>query len=590
MFVIDIQFIMKKVMFLTVSLVLLSWTFSQAQNDDSVLMTVGKESITKSDFIKAYQKNSMLSDATEADLRDYLRLYSDYRMKVQEAKAMQLDTAKVFQREWESYKNQYAQQYLIDTEVSDQLLEETIDRARYHVRASHILIMLPDDASPKDTLAAYHKIMKIRDEIINGLDFNEAAVRYSDDKSAQDRINPQTRRVQHGNRGELGYFSVLEMIYPFESAAYSTSVGQVSMPVRTQFGYHLVYVQDKIPAVAKLYVSQIFIRDTSALNNKVDHKDVISKYADIKQQFQKGITFDSLAAKYSEDDATKNNGGRMEPFAPNRRPGNYVHAALSLKQGAISEPVPSSIGWHILRLDSVIYTTVNDEFKYMIKSRLARDYRSKKSRESLVEKLKVEYKYQEGGKKAALKFFKKNMADNYFQSKHIAPDSLKGIEKLKPLCTFAGQSISARDFGRYLSRFQGAQLKVPMANFLEQVFPNFVEDNILRYESTQLMTKYPEYRDVVNEVYDGLLIYEINSVKVWNAAISDTLGAERLYEQIKDQFATGDSLNPYKPFDEVRAVVISQYQDKLEKEWVEELHRKYPVKIDEEVFRTILKR
>lgn len=590
MFVIDIQFIMKKVMFLTVSLVLLSWTFSQAQNDDSVLMTVGKESITKSDFIKAYQKNSMLSDATEADLRDYLRLYSDYRMKVQEAKAMQLDTAKVFQREWESYKNQYAQQYLIDTEVSDQLLEETIDRARYHVRASHILIMLPDDASPKDTLAAYHKIMKIRDEIINGLDFNEAAVRYSDDKSAQDRINPQTRRVQHGNRGELGYFSVLEMIYPFECAAYSTSVGQVSMPVRTQFGYHLVYVQDKIPAVAKLYVSQIFIRDTSALNNKVDHKDVISKYADIKQQFQKGITFDSLAAKYSEDDATKNNGGRMEPFAPNRRPGNYVHAALGLKQGAISEPVPSSIGWHILRLDSVIYTTVNDEFKYMIKSRLARDYRSKKSKESLVEKLKVEYNYQEGGKKAALKFFKKNMADNYFQSKHIAPDSLKGIEKLKPLCTFADQSISARDFGRYLSRFQGAQLKVPMANFLEQVFPNFVEDNILRYESTQLMTKYPEYRDVVNEVYDGLLIYEINSVKVWNAAISDTLGAERLYEQIKDQFATGDSLNPYKPFDEVRAVVISQYQDKLEKEWVEELHRKYPVKIDEEVFRTILKR
>ena len=450
--------------------------------------------------------------------------------------------------------------------------------------------MLPDDASPKDTLAAYHKIMKIRDEIINGLDFNEAAVRYSDDKSAQDRINPQTRRVQHGNRGELGYFSVLEMIYPFECAAYSTSVGQVSMPVRTQFGYHLVYVQDKIPAVAKLYVSQIFIRDTSALNNKVDHKDVISKYADIKQQFQKGITFDSLAAKYSEDDATKNNGGRMEPFAPNRRPGNYVHAALGLKQGAISEPVPSSIGWHILRLDSVIYTTVNDEFKYMIKSRLARDYRSKKSKESLVEKLKVEYNYQEGGKKAALKFFKKNMADNYFQSKHIAPDSLKGIEKLKPLCTFADQSISARDFGRYLSRFQGAQLKVPMANFLEQVFPNFVEDNILRYESTQLMTKYPEYRDVVNEVYDGLLIYEINSVKVWNAAISDTLGAERLYEQIKDQFATGDSLNPYKPFDEVRAVVISQYQDKLEKEWVEELHRKYPVKINEEVFRTILKR
>lgn len=580
---------MKKVLFLTVSLVLLSWTFSHAQNDDPVLMMVGSETVTKSDFVKAYQKNSMLSEATEADLREYLRLYTDYRMKVQEAKAMKLDTAKVFQREWESYKNQYAQQYLIDTEVSDQLLEETIDRARYHVRASHLLILLPEDASPKDTLAAYHKIMKIRDEILNGLDFNEAAERYSEDKSAQNHINPQTNRTQYGNRGELGYFSVLEMIYPFETAAYSTPVGQVSMPVRTQFGYHLVYVQDKIPAVAKLYVSQIFIKDTAALNKAASHEAEMKKCAYIKQKFQEGITFDSLAAECSDDPATKNNGGRMEPFAPNRRPGNYVHAALKLKQGGISEPVPSSIGWHILRLDSVIYTTVNDEFKYMIKNRLARDSRSKKSKESLVEKLKVEYNYQESGKKAAMKFFKKNMADNYFQSKHVAVDSLKGIEKLKPMCTFADQSITPREFGQYLNRYQGAQLKGSMVSFLDQIFPNFVSDKILRYESTQLMAKYPEYRDVVNEVYDGLMIYEINSAKVWNAAIEDTVGTQLFYEQIKSQFATGDTLNPYKPFEEVRAVVISQYQDKLEKEWVEELHRKYPVKLNEDVFRSILK-
>ena len=581
---------MRKVLCLTVLLFVMSWTFLQAQNDDPVLMTVGKESVTKSDFIKAYQKNSSLTEASEADLREYLRLYSDYRMKVQEAKAMQLDTARVFQREWESYKNQYAQQYLIDTEVSDQLLEETTERARYQVRASHILIIIPDDASPKDTLAAYHKIMKIRDEIINGLDFNEAAVRYSDDQSAQDHINPQTNRTQYGNRGELGYFSALEMIYPFETAAYSTPVGQISMPVRTQFGYHLVYVQDKIPAVAKLYVSQIFIKDSSALNRKINHDDVFNKCALVKQKFQQGVPFDSLTAEYSDDVATKNNGGRMEPFAPNRRPGNYVHAALSLKPGEISDPVPSSIGWHILRLDSVIYTTVNDEFKYLIKNRLARDARSKKSKESLVEKLKIEYNYQENGKMAAMKFFKKNMADNFFQSKHVAVDSLKGIEKLKPMCTFANQTITAREFGQYLSRYQGAQLKGTMSNFLDQVFPNFVDEKILRYESTQLMTKYPEYRDVVNEVYDGLMIYEINSAKVWNAAIEDSVGTERFYEQIKSQFATGDTLNPYKSFDEVRAVVISQYQDKLEQEWVEELHRKYPVKLNEEVFRSILKR
>ena len=581
---------MKKILSLAISMVALFGGFLSAQNNDPVLMTVGNENVTKSEFIKAYQKNSSLSEATEADLRDYLRLYTDYRMKVQEAKAMQLDTAKAFQREWEAYKGQYAQQYLIDNEVSDQLLQETVERARYHVRASHILIRLPQDPTPKDTLAAYHKIMKIREEIVNGLNFNEAAERYSEDESARDFVNPQNNRKQHGNRGELGYFSVLEMIYPFETAAYTTPVGKVSMPVRTQFGYHLVYVQDKIPAIAKLFVSQIFIKDTSALDTKADHKVAMQRYAQIKQEFQNGTSFDELAAKYSDDAATKQNGGRMEPFVPNRRPGNYVYAAINLKKDQISEPVPSTIGWHILRLDSVIYTTVNDEFEYMIKNRLGRDSRSKRSKESLVEKLKTEYNYNEKGRKAAMKFFKKNLSENYFQSKHIAIDSLAGIEKLKPMCTYADQALTARDFGRYLSRFQGAQLNTSMAKFLEQMFPNFVSENMLRYESSQLMTKYPEYRDVVNEVYDGLLIYEINALKVWNAAIKDTVGAERFYEQIKTQFPTGDTLNPYQPFSEVRALVISKYQDQLEKEWVAELHKKYPVKLNEEVFRSILKK
>jgi len=170
-------------------------------------------------------------------------------------------------------------------------------------------------------------------------------------------------------------------------------------------------------------------------------------------------------------------------------------------------------------------------------------------------------------------------------------DSLPGIEKLKPMCTYADQALTAKDFGKYLSRFQGAQITGSIDNFLEQVYPNFVNENMLRYEGTQLMDKYPEYRDVVNEVHDGLLIYEVNALKVWNAAIKDSVGTERLYEQIKEQqFATGDSAQPYKPLSEVRAVVISQYQDLLEKEWVKELRQKYPVKLNEEVFKSILKR
>jgi len=583
---------MKKIISLVVSAIVLSCFSAVAQENDPVLMTVGGKSVHKSEFVKSYQKNSLLSDATEAELRDYLRLYAEYCMKVQEAKSLKLDTAQAFQKEWAAYRNQYAQQYLIDTEVSDQLLEETVDRSRYQVRASHILVRVPENADPKDTLAAYHKIMKIREEVLNGLDFNEAAERYSDDESARDFVNPQNQRRQPGNLGELGYFSVLEMIYPFESAAYSTPVGQVSQPVRTQFGYHLVYVQDKIPAIAKIFVSQIFFKDSLASDRKADHSLQMSRYAELLKKYKQGASFEALAAEYSDDEATKRNGGRMEPCSPNRRPGNFISAAINLKAGEISQPVPSSIGWHILRLDSIVYTTVNDEFKFMVKNRLERDSRSKRSKESLVAKLKTEYNYDEKGKKAAIKFLSKHMPDNYFQSAHIAIDSFPGIEKLKPMCTYADQKLTAKDFGRYLVRFLGriAQPNDHMAAFLDQVFNNFVSDNILRYESTRLMDKYPEYRDVVNEVYDGLMIYEVNALKVWNAAIKDTVGAEKFYEEIKSQFATGDTAKPYKTFDEVRAVVISQYQEKYEKDWLNELREKYPVRVNEEVFRTILKK
>lgn len=582
---------MKRICFI-LFFIMLTFCGVQAQDDNIVLIRVGNETVTKGDFIKAYQKNNLISEASNQDLRDYLDLYINYRLKVMEAESLKMDTSKSFQKELASYKNQSAQQYLVDTEVSDQILNEAFERSKYQIRASHILVRCAQNAAPKDTLAAYHKIMQIRDKIINGMNFNDAAVEYSEDESARDFINPQNNQKQRGNRGELGYFSVMELIYPFETAAYNTPVGQVSMPVRSQFGYHLIYVQDKVPAMAKIFVSQIFIRDSTALSG-VANPEVKSKLREIQRQFGNGTaSFSSLVQQFSEDLATKGRDGSMDPFAPNRRPGNYVYAAIHLEKGQISDPIPSTLGWHILRLDSIIYATVNDETKYMIKNRLARDVRSQKSRTAMIEKLKKEYNYQESGKKAMMKFFKKNLPETYFQSTRIAIDSLKGIEKLKPICTFADQSLSVVDFAHYISRFQGAKLNGTVVDFLEQIYPNFVQENMIRYENGRLIDKYPDYKDLVMEFHDGMLLYEINSKKVWNAAIQDSVGLENYYEKIKTQFPSSnpkDSVK-YKPMIEVRAAVISQYQDYLEQQWIKELRVKYPVSVDEKVFETILKK
>ncbi|MBR4136215.1 MAG: peptidylprolyl isomerase [Bacteroidales bacterium] len=562
-----------------------------AQEDNRVLMTIGKETVTVSDFVKAYQKNNLLSEATENDLREYRELFINYRLKVQEAEAMKLDTSASFIAELGSYETQSAQPYLVDSQVSEELVEEAYERSKTQVRASHILVRCNAAASPKDTLAAYQKILGIRDLIMNGLDFNEAAALYSEDESAREYVNPQNNSHHYGNRGELGYFSIFEMIYPFECAAYNTPVGSVSMPFRTQFGYHIVYVQDKIPAIGKIWVSQIFVADSTAMSGTVK-PEIMARLNEIQGAYHQGVPFDTLAKLYSDDKATKDKGGRMEPFGPSRRPGNYVSAAIYARPGMMTAAVPTSLGWHFLRCDSISRVTINEESRYMLKQRLSRDSRALKSKEALVERLKKEYNYDESGKAKAIKFLDKNLDANDFQSSDNTIMSLKGIDKLKPIFTFADQKVMVQDFAKYVSRYQGVKINGTVAEFLNQVYPNFVSENILLYERQHLKEKYPEFRDLVQEFHDGILLYEINTQKVWGAAIQDSVGLENFYEQIKTNFPNNDpeAEAPYKPMSEIRAIVITRYQDFLEQQWVKELRAKYPVTVDEKVFSTILKR
>ncbi|MDR1346479.1 MAG: peptidylprolyl isomerase [Bacteroidales bacterium] len=537
-----------------------------------------------------YQKNNDLKSSSEQDLRDYLDLFIVYKLKVKEGKEMLIDTSASFQRELAGYRNQSAQQYLIDKDVTDFLINEAFERAKLQIRASHLLINCAYSASPKDTLAAYNKIMRIRNEILAGKDFATAAVQYSEDPSTQDRIDPQSKSMQHGNKGELGYFTALSLIYPFECGAYTTPVGQVSMPIRSQFGYHLIYVKDRVPAISKIVVSQIFLADSNALNSKI--MPGIQAKLDTINNALKTNDFEEIVALYSNDRASAEQGGRLQPFNPEQRFGDFVTAAIHIKPGEISKPVASNLGWHILRLDTLEYAQISEDEKYVLKNRIARDSRSYKSRSSLVEKLKKEYNYEEKGKNAAFKFFNKNLNVNYFQSTNNKIEELAGLDKLKPLCTFADQKLTAQGLAKFIARYQGVQVN-DFEAFLKEKFASFVEEEIFKYENSRLEQKYPEFKDLVTEFHDGLMLYEMNSNEVWNKAVQDTVGLENYYEKIKtgypvDMVASPEDL-PYKPMSEIKATVVSEYQDFLEKEWIVRLKAKYPVTIDEKVFSTLLK-
>jgi len=569
---------------------LLSVSYAQNSNND-ILLKIGNDAITKGEFMHTFQKNNDLKNSSESDLRDYLDLFIIYKLKVKEGKEKMIDTAVAFQRELAGYRNQSAQQYLIDKDITDFLIDEAFERAKSQIRASHILINCDYNASPKDTLAAYHKIMKIRNEILSGKDFAAAAVQYSEDPSARDRINPQNKSIQRGNKGELGYFTVLSLIYPFECGAYNTPVGQISMPIRSQFGYHLIYVKDKVPTINKIVVSQIFLADSNAINGVITPS--IQTRLDEINNALKTKSFKEVVSLYSDDKASVEHEGRLQSFRPEQRFGDFATAAIHLKVGEISKPVASHLGWHILRLDSLEYAIIGEDIKYLFKNRIARDTRAYKSKSSLVDKLKKEYNYEEKGKNAAFKFFNKNIDASYFQSTNHNIEDLAGMEKLKPLCTFANQRLTAQDFAKYLARYQG----VPVTDFnafLKEKFVSFTEEEILKYENSQLEQKYPEFKDLVNEFHDGLMLYEMNSNEVWNKAVQDSIGLEQFYEKIKVNYPAEKTDAQegvlYKPMSEIKAAVVTEYQDFLEKEWVSRLKAKYPVTIDEKVFSTLLKK
>ena len=581
---------------LLISILALSFTLcasmvSAQVDSEKPLMTIGDEAVSKAEFVNTFSKNNDLKNTTPKELRDYLDLFVNFKLKVKEGRAMKIDTSAAFQAELSSYINQSAQQYLTDNEMTERLLKECLERSKKHIHASHILINCAPDASPKDSLTAYKKALKIRKQILKGMDFSDAAVKYSEDISARDYINPQNGRKQAGNKGDISYFTVFNLIYPFETGAYNTPVGKVSMPVRTRFGYHLIYVQDVVPAISKIYASHILIADTNAKDG-IMSEDAKSKIEEIQQKIKQGVPFAQLVVEYSDDIATNIKEGRMQPFAPNQRAGNFVSTAIHLKQNEISQPVASVFGWHFIKLDSINYQKIDDEYESFLRMKLGRDNRSYISRESFISKLKQQYQYNENGKKQDIKFLCDNIPAEYFQSSNTDITALPGITNLPPMATYANQQVTTQEFAKYISRFQGIDLTTTLEKFLNERFEKYIEEKLYTYEKENLINKYPDFRDLVNEYHDGMILYEINSQKVWTQAITDTAGLHEYYEKVKINYPVDPNANPveYKPLNEIKAVVITEFQNHLDELWLQELRQKYPVKINEDVYSTILKK
>ncbi|MBL7778776.1 MAG: peptidylprolyl isomerase [Chitinophagales bacterium] len=637
----------------------------EVRTDQRTLFTVAGDKVTVHEFEAVYTKNNVnnQSDYSEKSLRDYLTLYQNFRLKVKEAEAQKIDTITSLMSELDGYRKQLAKTYLTDREISDKLIQEAYDRSLVEVNASHILVKCDENANPADSMAAYKKILALRKRIEKGESFEKVAKESSEDLSAKT------------NEGNIGWFSVFGTIYPFETAVYTLPQGEVSQPVRTEFGYHLVRVNNKRNARGQMHVAHLLLRfpdDATADQKAAVKKKVDSVYA----LLQAGLDWDNAVKDFSEDKATRIKGGELPWFGSgsnNRYPTEFEEAAFNLlRDSALSKPVATQFGWHIIRRLEKKPIPPFSEAKAEIKKKVERDSRSQVAKTVLIARIKAENQfvtYPDVKTALAAKI------DSNLQKGNWRADST--LRSNKALFLLAGKDYTVNDFIDYMEKNAKRRADKNKDALINEYYENFVSAKCLEYEESMLEIKKPEFKALMKEYRDGILLFELMERQVWGKAVKDTTGLEQFRKNNEQKYMWGNraevaifnctdakiaaaaqklakkkksiaeitaklnkdvskskvsviegkyekgqydvvdkiewkaGVTPVekltdssyrfvwvkqivgpepKSLKEAKGYIVSDYQEYLEKTWLAELRKKYPLVVDEQVLRSLIKK
>lgn len=520
-----------------------------AQKKEKVLVSIDNEKITVQEFKRVYEKNLDAIDNEEAkDIDNNLELFINYRLKVREAYAIKLDTLSSYKKEIETYRNQLSAPYLQDSAFINQLVRDAYFRTKNEVKAKHILIRTPKVPTPKDTLEAYQKIIKIRNRIVNGEDFEKVAEEVSEDPSARDFNG------RKGNKGNLGYFSAFKMVFPFEDAAYNTKAGQVSKPFRTRFGYHILKVDEFRPSKGEVEVAHILVKDLS--------KKGEDKINEVYAKLNKDEQFGSLAERYSDDPGTKSRDGKLRKFGTGVMVKSFEDVAFSLeKEGKYSKPFKTRFGWHIVQLIKKHPVQPFDEIKINLENRIKSSSRAQLSQNAVIERLKEKYSIQEN-----------SLAKEILNSKDLSKVDTDSLQQT--MFTINELKITQKDFVDF------AKNRKDKPNY--ELFNEFKDKTILTYYKDNLEKSEPQFASTLQEYKDGLLLFELMQQKIWNKSAQDSLGLKNYFDKNIDNYKT-------KNLKEIKGEVMNDYQNFLEKNWIADLRKNAIITVDKKQLKKIKK-
>ncbi len=499
--------------------------FNAAGQEDDILLTIGNQKITRGEFERIYKKNNSSTSYDNKSVEDYLQLFINFKLKVIEAEKLGYDTAKSFITELAGYRDQLAKPYFDDKEGEDEILQQAYYRSVNEIAASHILIRVNSDATPADTLVAYNKIMNIRNRILKGESFATVAKEVSEDPSAQK------------NNGYLGWFSAFQMIFPFENAAYNTKVGEISMPVRTSFGYHLIKVEKARHSPGKVWLAHILILGSEA--DSAARKDGQQKVNECYAKLLKGEDFGKLAAEYSDDKNTANRGGDLGWIRSGVIPENLEDKIFALKDsGAISEPMPTEYGWHIFKLLGKEPMESFEEMKPTLEKKVKAGNRHDQVEKMVIERLKKEngFKFYEENLQPIVNILNDAVYDGTW-------DPSVADEMTDPVISFKNKDYTQKDFAYYIAIEKSYKKGMTFNDIVNDRIQHFIDDKTIAYEKSMLDAKYPDFKNLMEEYHDGILLFNLTDDMVWSKAMKDTAGLKQFYEKNKNNYMWQERLS-----------------------------------------------
>ncbi len=517
--------------------VFLMTNYSFAQKDKE-LFRINNSPVMVSEFKQVYEKNlALIIEEESKDIDNYLELFINYKLKVNEAYNLKLDTLESYKRELKGYENQLIAPYLQDKEYLNELIKEAYKRKKTDVKASHILIRFPGKGIEIDTLFLYQRINDIRNRIVGGESFEKVAKEVSEDPSAKI------------NGGDLGYFSVFKMVYQFEDAAYNTRLNEVSKPFKTKYGYHILKLTGKRESKGEFEVAHVLVKSSVKIDS-------------LYEIVQSGSSFEEVAKKYSEDKGTAFLGGKLPKFGTGSMVKSFENNVRAIKKvGEYTKPFKTKYGWHIVKLLKKYPLGSFEEAKGVLTQNIKKSNRAGLSKQAVINRLKGDYKINENKEALAV-----------FLTSEIGQLKKQNLNEV--LFSINKKKIFQKTFFKFIAQQRSQSIK--------DLYNNFKNGKIIAYFKNDLINTTPEYRNTLLEYKEGLLLFDLMQEKIWNKSSKDTFGLKEFYTSNKVKYKN-------QKLDDIKGLVINDYQKQLEENWIKELRRKNKIRIKERELKKLKK-